>query len=151
MKNILFAAAAFLALGLGAGCHKDDQAAKDRAAIQQYLTDHNLSATEHDSGIFYIIDTPGSGGSPTINSAVKVKYKGYYLDGLVFDETPGSQTVQFPLSDLIEGWQIGIPLLQKGGKGTFFIPSALGYGSNPPFGVRADAVLVFEIELVDFQ
>lgn len=151
MRNNLVALLALLALGLGAGCHKDDQAAKDRQAIQQYLSDHSLTATEHDSGIFYIIDTPGSGGSPTVANTVKVKYKGYYLDGVVFDQTTGSQTIQFPLSDLIEGWQIAIPLLQKGGKGTFFIPSGLGYGSYPPSGVRPDAVLVFEIELVDFQ
>ena len=151
MKSALFLGRVFLAFGLSTACNKDDQSEKDRQAIQQYLTDHRLSATEHSSGIFYILDTPGSGGSPTISSTVTVRYKGYYLDGVVFDQTNGSDTVQFPLSGLISGWQIAIPLLQKGGKGTFFIPSGLGYGSNPPFGVRADAVLVFEIELVDFK
>lgn len=149
MKNI-FRVAAFFLLALSTACHKEDQALLDRQAIEKYLLDNNLTATEHSSGIFYIIETPGTGGSPTLDSEVRVKYKGYYLDGVVFDETTGSQTVKFHLGDLIEGWQIAIPLLQKGGKGTFLIPSALAYGANPPAGVRANAVMAFEIELVDF-
>lgn len=150
MKQFLFLGAALLILGFSGSCNKDDQAETDRKAIEQYLADHNLTAEVHESGIHYIIDTPGSGGSPTLASTVTVKYKGYYLDGVVFDETSGSNTAKFPLANLIEGWKIGIPLLHKGGKGLFLIPSGLGYGAYPPFGVRANAVLVFEIELVDF-
>jgi FKBP-type peptidyl-prolyl cis-trans isomerase FkpA len=151
MKNIPFALAVLFFLTFAGACKKEDQAKLDREAIENYLTDNSLTATEHSSGIFHIISVPGAGGSPTLNSTVTVKYKGYYLDGVVFDETTGSNTATFPLRNLIEGWQIAIPLLQKGGKGTFFIPSALGYGSTPPPGVRANAVLAFEIELVDFS
>ncbi|MBK9335102.1 MAG: FKBP-type peptidyl-prolyl cis-trans isomerase [Lewinellaceae bacterium] len=151
MKNILIALVACTVLSLVGACKKEDQAKIDRESIQQYLTDNSLSATEHESGIFHIIETPGTGGSPTLNSTVTVKYKGYYLDGVVFDETTGSNTATFPLRNLIQGWQIAIPLLQKGGKGTFLIPSALGYGSFPPPGIRTNAVLAFEIELVDFS
>ncbi|MCK6694428.1 MAG: FKBP-type peptidyl-prolyl cis-trans isomerase [Thermoanaerobaculia bacterium] len=150
MKNKLLLGAAFLALAFLVSCNKEDQAEIDRDLIVQYVADNNLNATEHSSGIFYVIETPGSGGSPTVNDRVTVRYKGYYLDGEVFDETDGAATAKFRLSDLIEGWKIAIPLLQKGGKGTFIIPSALAYGPNPPFGVRANAVMVFEIELVDF-
>ncbi|MBL7795901.1 MAG: FKBP-type peptidyl-prolyl cis-trans isomerase [Saprospiraceae bacterium] len=151
MKNVLPALTAFVVLALlTAGCGKEEQAEFDRDAILKYLDDNSLTATEHDSGIFYIIETPGTGGSPSLNSTITFKYKGYYLDGVVFDQTTGNNTATYPLSNLIQGWQIAIPLLQKGGKGKFFIPSALGYGPNPPFGVRANAVLVFEIELVDF-
>lgn len=149
-KNALLLGATLLAIAFTTACNKEDQDEADRKIIEQYVTDNSLDATEHSSGIFYIIETPGSGGSPTANDQVTVKYKGYYLDGVVFDETTGSQTAKFRLGDLIEGWQICIPLLQKGGKGTFIIPSGLAYGSNPPFGVRANAVMVFEIELLDF-
>lgn len=150
MKNTLLLGTVLLTLGFLAACNKEDQAEIDRALIVQYVADNNLNATEHSSGIFYVIETPGSGGSPTVDDRVTVRYKGYYLDGVVFDQTDGPATVKFRLGDLIEGWKIAIPLLQKGGKGLFIIPSALAYGSNPPFGVRADAVMAFEIELVDF-
>ena len=48
----------------------------ESSAILKYLADHNLSATEHSSGIFYIIDTPGSGGSPSAAAQVAVRHKG---------------------------------------------------------------------------
>lgn len=150
MKNMFLLAAAFLAVALSPACNKDDQADLDRQAIQQYLADHNLTATEHSSGIFYIINTPGSGGSPSSTADVTVRYKGYYLDDIVFDQTQGTETAKFNLGGLIEGWKIAVPLLQRGGKGFFLIPSGLAYGPNPPFGVRANAPMAFEIELVDF-
>jgi len=150
MKNSSLAFVALLTLALVGACKKEDQTKLDRSAIEQYIADNNLTATEHESGIFYIIETPGTGGSPTLSATVTVRYKGYYLDGVVFDQTPGTETRSFPLGNLIRGWQIAIPLLEKGGKGLFLIPSALGYGSTPPPGVRANAVLAFEIELVDF-
>lgn len=149
MSYLRFLLSLFLFAGLAA-CNKDDQADIDRKAIEQYLAANNLTATEHPSGIFYIIETPGSGGSPTVQSTITFRYKGYYLDGLVFDETTGGNTATYKLSDLIEGWQIAIPLLQKGGKGTFLIPSGLAYGPYPPQGVRPNAPMVFEIELVEF-
>lgn len=133
-------------------CNKDDvdRAKVDDEKIQQYLKDNNLTATKHESGIYFIIGTPGSGGSPKLSSTVRVFYKGYFLDKKVFDQTAATP-VSFPLSNLIKGWQIAIPLLQKGGKGTFFIPSELGYGAFPPQGIPANAVLAFDIELVDFN
>jgi len=133
------------------GCKDEDQGEIDREIILNYIAANNLMAVEHESGIFHVISVPGSGGSPTLSSNVKVKYKGYFTDNVTFDETTGNNTIEFPLSNLIEGWQIAIPLLQKGGKGTFLIPSALGYGSNPPPGIPRNAVLIFDIELVDFN
>jgi FKBP-type peptidyl-prolyl cis-trans isomerase FkpA len=138
------------ALLMANGCKDEDQGEIDRVAILKYITDNNLTATEHESGMFYVITTPGTGGNPTLSSTVEVKYKGYFTDNTVFDQTTGNNTIEFPLQNLIEGWKIAIPLLQKGGKGTFLLPSALGYGSNPPPGIPANSVLIFDIELIDF-
>lgn len=129
-------------------CKKESQADIDEEIIQKYLEDNQLDATRHDSGLYYIITTIGNGQHPTIDSGIEVKYKGYLADGAVFDETTGNDTFQSPLSNLIEGWQIGIPLLKEGGKGIFFIPSELGYGSNASGSIPANSVLIFEIELI---
>jgi FKBP-type peptidyl-prolyl cis-trans isomerase len=52
---------------------------------------------------------------------------------------------------VIPGWQEAIPLLKKGGKGTFIIPSGLAYGSRGAGGaIKPNTVLVFEVELIDF-
>ena len=90
-------------------CNKDDQAQIDDEIIRQYLEEHNIQATKHDSGLYYIITKEGSGDHPNINSTVEVKYMGYLTNGSVFDQTQGSETIIFPLKNLIEGWQIGIP------------------------------------------
>ena len=123
---------------------------KDIQIIKDYLTANGLTANSTASGLHYIITNPGSGGHPNINSQVTVYYKGYYTDKKVFDQTTFGTPVTFPLSNVIKGWQEGIPLFQKGGYGFLFIPSGLAYGPNPQNGVPANAVMIFEIELVDF-
>ena len=135
---------------LGA-CTKDPlkQLEKDVDKIQNYLDDNGLTAESTASGLHYIIEVEGTGGHPTLSNDVTVFYKGYDLKGDVFDET-GAQSVTFPLANVIQGWREGIPLFQKGGRGILLIPSALAYGSYPPPGIKKNAVLIFEVELVDF-
>jgi FKBP-type peptidyl-prolyl cis-trans isomerase len=58
---------------------------------------------------------------------------------------------EYPLSGLIKGWQIGIPKLEKRGKGTFFIPSGLAYGNKDAGTIPANSVLIFDIYLANFQ
>lgn len=130
-------------------CQKD-QLEVDRKLIQKHLAENNIMAQEHPSGIFYIITTEGTGNHPGLNATVTVKYRGTLLNGNVFDQTTGNNTATFPLQGLIEGWQIAIPLLKKGGKGTFWIPSTLGYGDAALPGIPKNSVLVFDIELVNF-
>ncbi len=149
MKKLL---AIFLGVTLlGTACKQEDQREIDRDMILGYLSENNIDAEEHSSGLFYRIDSLGNGENPTLSSDVTVRYKGYLLNGTVFDETPAGVERTFPLNGLIEGWQIGIPLLDKGGSGTFFLPSRQGYGSFPPPGIPVNAVLIFEIDLVDFE
>ena len=150
-KGILF----FLGLGFFiAACNQDnvDQAMVDKEIIEEYLADNSLNFTEHESGIYYEITQEGTGTDmPSLESNVEVIYKGYFLDGTVFDQTPEGETTTFSLGGVIEGWQIAVPLLKKGGKGTFLLPSELAYGSNPPFGIPLNAVLAFDIELINFN
>lgn len=148
MRNwmmLLLASLSFIA------CKKEvDQVAEDFNKIESYLQDNNLSAEEHPSGLFYIINPQGTGINPSPQDEVTVKYKGYLLDGSVFDETKEDQTISFRLSNVIPGWQIAIPLLKEGGKGTFLIPSYLGYGNNPPPRsiIGRNEVLIFDVELI---
>lgn len=149
MKNVLFL---ILPILLFVSCDKEErQAQKDEDIIRSYVEDNNLTATRHESGMYYIIEKEGSGGHPDLNSRVTVRYHGYFLDGSLFDETMGTNSVKFDLSTLISGWQIAIPMLQKGGKGTFILPSALAYGSDQVGSIPPNSVLLFEIELVDFN
>jgi FKBP-type peptidyl-prolyl cis-trans isomerase FkpA len=140
----------FLGLVLGS-CNKEKrQAKKDKKEIEKYLKDKGLTAQTTASGLFYIIETPGTGTQPTLSSTVTVKYKGYLTSGYVFDESV-STGATFPLENVILGWQEGIPLFKEGGKGKLFIPSALGYGSTAKPTIPANSVLIFDVELLDVQ
>ena len=133
-----------------AGCKNTDQSTTDNQIIQQYIKSHNLTAIAEPNGLYYVADSVGSGTYPTINSTVTVYYKGYYTNGSVFDQTNGTP-ISFPLSQVITGWQEGIPLMQRGGKATLLIPSALAYGSQGSGSVPGNTVLIFDIQLVRFQ
>ena len=142
-----------LSLGLlTASCFKHvNQAEVDDKIIQAYLTANKLTAVKDASGLYYMKTVEGTGVSPTVASTIVVKYKGSLPNGYVFDKTATDSTFTNALSGLIPGWQIGIPLMKKGGKETLFIPSALGYGSMYAGPIPPNSVLIFDIELIDVK
>ena len=127
-----------------------DQAKIDKEIIQQYIRDNSLTADSLSSGLYYAITDSGVGTAPNVNSYVTVYYKGYYTNGVIFDQTV-STTASFLLNKVIQGWKEGIPLIKKGGKIKLLIPSALGYGVNGFASVPGNTVLIFDVELVNFQ
>jgi FKBP-type peptidyl-prolyl cis-trans isomerase FkpA len=130
-----------------ASCKKDDVLDKNIVEIKEYLADNNLTAESTESGLHYIVTQEGDGNFPTINDKVKVNYKGYLTNKSVFDQ---SQNAEFFLYQVIKGWQEGIPKFSRGGRGVLFIPSSLGYGSTGAGSIPGDAVLIFEVDLIDF-
>lgn len=130
---------------------QEGQLAADSVSIDAYLASKNITALKGKGGLRYVVTKQGSGATPTLTNTVRVIYKGSLLEnGNVFDQSQGP--VEFPLSNLIQGWQIGFQLLPKGSKATLYIPSSLGYGMNgyPP-DIPPNANLVFDIELIDFK
>jgi FKBP-type peptidyl-prolyl cis-trans isomerase len=124
----------------------------DTVAIDAYLATNNIVAIKDKTGLRYVIKQQGKGESPTVASTLKINYRGVIMEsGRVFDQTTTSP-VEYPLSQLILGWQYGFPLLSRGSKATLYIPSSLGYGSNgyPP-DIPGNANLIFDVELIDFK
>lgn len=133
-------------------CTKEEDYAKiDDEIIREYLDSKGLTAQKTESGLYYLITVPGNSRKPDINSQVTVHYKGYFTDGTVFDTSYGGTAPVFPLKNVIDGWKEGIQLFGKGGKGTLFVPSELGYGATPMSGIPAHSVLIFDIYLIDIE
>lgn len=146
-----------LIAGAFSSCKKDDeydadeQLRKDDALIVEFIAKNSIPAVKHESGIYYQIISPGS-GNISYNSAtsVSVNYEGRLLSGVPFDKS--SSVATFRLGNLIQGWQIGIPLIQKGGRIRLIIPSTLAYkNSSPSAAIPENAVLDFTIDLVNAQ
>ena len=134
-------------------CKKDSfdavkQAATDDAAIQAYIKSNSITATKDPSGLYYAVITAGTGDYPNANSTVTVNSTGKLLDGTVFDTEAG---LIVPLSSVIQGWRIGLPHINTGGRILLMIPSALGYGNEATAGVPKNSVLIFTVDLLGFN
>ena len=115
--------------------------------IIQYIEDNNLNATRSNSGLYYVINNEGSGARPTSTSSVTVDYKGYFLDGVVFDES-NSNGISFRLNEVIQGWTEGITYFREGGNGILLVPYNLGYGESGRGSIPGGSVLIFDIRLL---
>jgi len=145
----------FLALGAFSSCKKEDydpgkQLAVDDSLIKEFIAKNSIVAIKHSSGIYYQIIAPGTGSVTYMPSTkVTVNYEGKLLSGSIFDKSSSAAT--FSLGDLIPGWQIGIPLIQKGGKIRLLVPSTLAYMNQARVGIPENSVLDFTIELINAQ
>ena len=127
-----------------------DFSEEDRLTIENYLMENNLEATRTDSGLFYRITEESFGDFPTLDSAVKMTYNGYFLDGETFETSPEEGVVFKNLLQLIPGFREGVLLLNKGAKATFIIPSGLAYGNTGAGSIPPNTIIVYDVALLDF-
>ncbi|KAK6021753.1 GMP synthase domain protein, partial [Ostertagia ostertagi] len=129
----------------------------DDKLLQDYFAKNNIKATKTASGLYYKIDKPGSGPTAAAGQSVTMEYTGKTMDGTKFDSNvdPQFQHVQpftFVLGQgqVIRGWDEGIALMNKGAKGTLYIPSPMAYGAQSPSpAIPANSVLIFDVEVKD--
>ncbi|MCL4116374.1 UNVERIFIED_CONTAM: hypothetical protein GTU68_026975 [Idotea baltica] len=118
----------------------------------EFFEKNNITPQQTASGLYYVIDEPGSAEKPTSTSTVVVHYKGYFLDGGQFDSSyDRGEPSAFGLNQVIQGWTEGIPLFGRGGKGSLYMTSTLGYGGRGNSSIDGFTPLAFDIELIDFQ
>lgn len=102
------------------------------------------------SGIQYEVISEGTGVKPTLQDTVKVHYEGTLIDGSVFDSSiRRGMPATFPLSGVIQGWQLGLQEMAEGAKYKLYIPSDLAYGPRGTRGIPGNSVLIFEVELIE--
>ncbi|MCH2023888.1 MAG: FKBP-type peptidyl-prolyl cis-trans isomerase [Saprospiraceae bacterium] len=151
MKKIFFLSTLLSYILLFTACDTDYKQ-QDDELLQQYIQDNNLNAISAQDGLYYTIDVIGTGIQATsLYSTVTVNYTGYMLDGSIFDSNSGASPLTFSLSQVIKGWQYGIPYFKEGGKGKLLIPSHLAYGSSGSGSIPPNTPLVFEIDLITVQ
>ncbi len=113
-------------------------------ALRSYISGNSITAKEDPRGFFYSIDKLGTGFYPTVCAGVSVNYVGKLTNGTQFDT---GTNVKFSLSQLILGWQLGLPLINEGGAMTLYLPPSLAYGSNAVGNIPANSILTFTITL----
>lgn len=136
------------------------QLAIDDKILQNYFKSKGIkNVKKMPSGIYYVVQKPGTGLSPKSGQKVSVNYTGQDLKGEKFDSNvdPSFNHVEpfsFDLGkhNVIKGWDEAVAIMKKGMKATFYIPSPLAYGSNGAGAkIPANAILIFDIELLSFK
>jgi FKBP-type peptidyl-prolyl cis-trans isomerase FkpA len=100
------------------------------------------------SGVIVQTLTAGKGNTPTDTDVALVDYKGTLKDGTQFDANPRAP---LPVAGMIPGFTEALKLMQVGGKYRFCIPSALAYGPAGQGPIPANAILFFDVTLLDFR
>jgi len=93
----------------------------------------------------------GTGAEAVPSGNVTVQYVGVsWSTRRQFDSSwdRGAQPVSFPLGQVIQGWQQGIPGMKEGGRRLLVIPPDLGYGQTGGPGIAPGETLVFIVDLV---
>lgn len=104
------------------------------------------------SGLQYKMLKEGNGAQPKSSDTVTVNYRGTLTDGTEFDSSyKRGQPATFPVAGVIKGWTEALQLMKVGSKYQLFIPPDLGYGQNGQGQIPPNAVLLFEVELLDVK
>ncbi|MEM6998165.1 MAG: FKBP-type peptidyl-prolyl cis-trans isomerase [Patescibacteria group bacterium] len=94
----------------------------------------------------------GTGDAVSAADVVTVHYTGALVrTGEIFESSKDSGSpATFGLTNLIVGWQEGIPGMKPGGTRRLVIPATKAYGDNPRPGglIQPGDDLVFDIELI---
>lgn len=102
------------------------------------------------SGLQYEVIKEGKGPKPAATSIVKVHYEGKLTDGTVFDSSrQRGEPIELPLDRVIPGWTEGVQLMNVGSRYRLVIPGNLGYGEQGAGPIPPNAVLVFDVELLE--
>ena len=160
--KLLFAASLLVTLS---ACLEDvgnvavrTQADEDRE-LEAYLEGlvsegHDIDTTE--LGIFYVYIEDGEGPFPVDGDTLQVGYAGYFVDGNLFDSSElhdPTGTFEFILGNppMIEGWDDGMKVINKGAKVQLIIPSKYGYGEFGAGNIPPYQTLVFVIKMKDIN
>ncbi|MCA1692546.1 MAG: FKBP-type peptidyl-prolyl cis-trans isomerase [Actinobacteria bacterium] len=96
----------------------------------------------------------GDGAEVSPGATITVQYIGVACStGKIFDSSYSrNQPATFPLSNVIKGWQDGIPGMKVGGQRLLGIPGAQAYGpqGRPP-SIAPDEALWFVVEVTEVK
>ncbi len=132
--------------------------------LYDYVDIEDVTVNDIKYKLYYYTDFEGIGINPTKNDSVQIKYQGFTIDSIKFDEnlsfTASNSWLLLPRT--IQGWQYGIPHFKEGqkviypdesfdyentGKGVLFMPSGLAYGNFAQGAIPQDGIIYFYIEL----
>lgn len=129
----------------------EDQALQDYMVRKGYPLEE-IKKTKTASGLYIYFTKKDSTGVPVSGkSSVTITYKGRFLDGSIFDQTPNGQTSNFGLSGVISGFSEGLRLMRSKESAILMMPSSLAYKETGNSGIPPYSPLIFEVTVNSTQ
>lgn len=135
----------------------------DTVLIQNHVVSNNIPNVQRTRfpGLYYAVQTPGTGDSARVGKTVVVHYTLTNFKGDILDTSrkvrDGQTTIQ-PLtfllgqSNIITGFQQGVSLMRVGESSKFFLSSVLAYGEQGSgTSIPPNTNLIFDIELLQVK
>jgi FKBP-type peptidyl-prolyl cis-trans isomerase len=125
--------------------------------LGKYISGKGIKAQKSTEGVYVDVKVAGTEPKADTGRQVAVFYKGYTVNGKVFDANMGAEATHKEALSLvlgkhsvIPGWEIGLKYFGKGGKGTIYVPAMLAYGAQgqPPV-IAPFTNLIFDVEVTD--
>ena len=123
---------------------------KDQNSIIEYCAEKVINPKRIPTGVFMLVEKNGRGPVMKWGEQVTAHYKGYFLDGRVFDSSyQKGKPITFKIGGMIKGWNDVLIMLSRGARVKLWIPSALAYGEKGfPGYVPPNTPLIFDIEVL---
>lgn len=129
---------------------------KQVTELKEYALKNNIKTVQSPLGTLVEIATEGTGAKPVDGKHAQVMYRGYLVNGKVFDANMGIDArhkepidVVFGQGGTIPGFEDGLKYFSKGAKGRILIPAALAYRDQANQEIPANSSLIFDIEVLD--
>lgn len=121
------------------------------AAGAAYLAENGAKqgVTTTASGLQYEVLRVGEGERPTVDSTVRLHYRGSLIDGTEFDSSYGGEPAVFMVSGVIPGFTEALILMPVGSHYRIVIPAGIAYGPQGSGPIGPNSTLIFEIELLE--
>ncbi len=130
---------------------KQEKLIKDKEAA--LIKEKYAKAIKTSSGLMYIVLKEGKGPIPARGALVEAHYTGRLVDGTKFDSSVDrGHPFHFVVGkgNVIKGWDEAFLSMKKGEKRILIIPPDLAYGVSGAGSILPNAILIFDVELLDF-
>jgi len=127
-----------------------DQEMVEQHILKSYLKKFKTKAYQN---LYMKTIEVGTGKEVEVGDEITIAYKGYFLNGLVFDSISGKTSFTFTYGSqgqVIKGLEIAIKLMREGQKSKIIIPSQLAFGElgSTTLIVPAYTTVVYDLEVI---
>jgi FKBP-type peptidyl-prolyl cis-trans isomerase len=136
-----------------AAMHKAEVGDSNKAEGEAFLAANKVKpgVVTLASGLQYKIFKTGKGKKATDSNVLICRYQATLIDGTTVDKTEGKQSTAMNVAGLLPGLHEAVKLMPLGSKWQIVIPPQLAYGTLGNRGVGSNAVVIYDLEIVDIK